>query len=307
MNGFKRFLAGVAVLALAAAGPAAAEQRHKPFIRGADAGADLAAAVAAVKQKLAGGGFTVVGEYTPYQGTTIVAATSEALKRAAAATEYGGFGAAVRVGVTRAKDGVQVAYTNPVYMAHAYRMQGDLADVRAALEKALGSQGEFGSGEGLTAKELRKYHYKFMMPYFDDRLELVDYPDFKSAVAAVEAALARGAGGASKVYRVDIPGKEQAVFGVHLSGRGKGVEECSGDEYIMSRIDFKPVKSTPHLPYELVVNGTEVVALPAEFRIAISFPDLSMMGSNSFASIMCAPGAIQDALVAAAGGEVEDD
>ncbi len=307
MNWFKRFAAGLAVLAMVVAVPAAAEQRHKPFIRGADAGTDLASAVAAVKQKLAAGGFEVVGEYTPYAGTTIIAATSEALKKHAAATEYGGFGAAVRIGVTQAKDGVQVAYTNPVYMAHAYRMQGDLSDVRAALEKALGSQGEFGSEDGLTAEKLRKYHYKFMMPYFDDRLELAEHPGFAAAVETVEKRLAKKAGGASKVYRIDIPGKEQAVFGVHLSGQGKDVPECSGDEYIMSRIDFKPVKSTPHLPYEMVVNGGKVVALPAEFRIAISFPDLSMMGSNSFASIMCAPSAIEEALTAAAGGEEGED
>jgi hypothetical protein len=45
-----------------------------------------------------------------------------------------------------------------------------------------------------------------------------------------------------------------------------------------------------------------VYTLPAEFRIAISFPDLSMMGSNSFASIMCAPNAIKTALTKASGG-----
>ena len=307
MNWFKRFSAGLAVLAMVVAAPAAAEQRHKPFVRGADAGADLASAVAAVKRKLADGGFVVVGEYSPYGGTTIIAATSEALKKHAAASEYGGFGAAVRIGVTQARDGVQVAYTNPVYMAHAYRMQENLSDVRAALEKALGSRGEFGSEDGLTSEKLRKYHYKFLMPYFDDRLELAEYPGFAAAVEAVETGLAKKAGGASKVYRIDIPGKEQVVFGVQLSGEGKDVPECSGDEYIMSRIDFKPVKSTPHLPYELVVNGGKVVALPAEFRIAISFPDLSMMGSNSFASIMCAPGSIEEALAAAAGRQAEEE
>jgi hypothetical protein len=75
----------------------------------------------------------------------------------------------------------------------------------------------------------------------------------------------------------------------------------------MERIDFKDLKSTGHLPYEMVIAGNKVHALPAEFRIAISFPDLSMVGGNSFASIMCAPDAIQSALIYGSGGEKESE
>ena len=74
----------------------------------------------------------------------------------------------------------------------------------------------------------------------------------------------------------------------------------------MERIDFKPLKSSGHLPYEMVVSGGKVYALPAEFRIAINFPDLSMIGSNRFASIMCAPGSIEEALTLAAGGQLSN-
>ncbi len=96
----------------------------------------------------------------------------------------------------------------------------------------------------------------------------------------------------TKVYRIDIPGKEEAVFGVAI-GRGKGA-----DKYVMDYIDFADLKSTAHLPYEMLVSGNKVYHLYARFRIAISFPDLSMMGSNSFMSIMSAPGAIKDSLIA---------
>ena len=50
------------------------------------------------------------------------------------------------------------------------------------------------------------------------------------------------------------------------------------------------------MPYEILVSGKKVFALFARFRIAINFPDLSMMGDHSFFSIMCAPGEIEDAL-----------
>ena len=85
-------------------------------------------------------------------------------------------------------------------------------------------------------------------------------------------------------------------FGVGLS------EGCSGDAFVMKEIDFKPVRSTAHLPYDLLVTGGQVLALHAKFRIAVNFPDLSMMGSHSFMGIRCAPDAIEGALRQAAGG-----
>lgn len=189
-------------------------------------------------------------------------------------------------------------------MAHAYRMQGDLAAVSSKLVASLGRKSEYGPEEGLTKEELRDYQYKWLMPYFHDRLILANYKDYQTALAAVEASLAKKAGGVEKVYRVDLPGKEETIIGVHLSGPEDN--DCSGDRYIMKKIDFKKLKSSGHLPYEMVISKGNVRALYAEFRIAINFPDLSMVGSNSFASIMCAPDAIQTALIKAAGGKRDD-
>ena len=282
---------------LLASGAVSAEEKLKPFIMASKASGDAAAVVAETRDKLTGAGFVVAGEYSPYAGTTILVVTSAELKAAAARSEFGSFGAVQRVSVTTVGDEVQVAYTNPVYMSHVYRMADNLSQVADALKAALGSQGHYGPDEGLTEKKLRDYHYKFLMPYFSDRLQLADHGSYEKAVKAVGAALAAGKGGVSQVYRVDIPGKEETVFGVHMT------KDCSGDQYIMERVDFKPLKSAGHLPYEMVVAGGKVYALPAEFRIAINFPDLSMIGSNSFASIMCAPGAIEEALTLAAGGK----
>ena len=79
----------------------------------------------------------------------------------------------------------------------------------------------------------------------------------------------------------------------------KGAAEADkymDDRFIMSEIDFRDIKSTAHLPYEVLVSGNKVYALYARFRIAISFPDLSMMGKNSFMNIMKTPDAIRDVL-----------
>ena len=68
------------------------------------------------------------------------------------------------------------------------------------------------------------------------------------------------------------------------------------DQFIMKEIDFRDVKSTAHLPYDVLVSGNKVYSLYARFRIAINFPDLSMMGANSFMNIMKTPDAIRNVL-----------
>jgi len=173
--------------------------------------------------------------------------------------------------------------------------------VSAKLEAALGRKEEFGA-KGLTAEKLRKYHYMFGMEYFTDPSVLATYGSYDEAVKAVEAGLAAGRGGTSKVYRVDIPGKQETVFGVGLKA-ASDKDKAMDDKYIMSEIDFRDTKSTAHLPYEMLVDGNKVYALYARFRIAIDFPDLSMMGSNSFMNIMSSPEAVRKALVQAAGGK----
>jgi hypothetical protein len=190
-------------------------------------------------------------------------------------------------------------------MAAVYRMSGDLASTRAALEGTLGAEKDFGSEKNLTAEDLGKYHYTVMMEYFDDPSELAEYDSQAEALKAVNAALAAGKGGATKVYQIDIPGKDESVIGVAL--KGTGPDDCSSDEYIMSRIDKASPRSTAHLPYEIVVSDGTAYALFARFRIAINWPHLPMMASETgatFMSIMCSPGAIEEALIQGSGEEL---
>ena len=130
------------------------------------------------------------------------------------------------------------------------------------------------------------------------------YDSYDEAVKAVEDSLAAGLGATAKVWRVDIPGKNETVFGVAL--KGKDADDCSGDEFVMSRVDKSSPRSTAHLPYEILVTDGDVEALYARFRIAINWPHLPMVASETggtFFKIMCSPGAIEEALMQAAGEE----
>jgi hypothetical protein len=289
----RKVLLSVALL-FVAIGAQAKDALYKPFVLASTSAGTVAEKTVQVKSALTTAGFTVVGEYAPFDGANIIIITNDALKQNAAASEQGGYGAVQRVSITAADKDVQVSYTNPVYMSYVYRMKGDLSDVSAALEKALGRVEEFGA-KGLTEKQARKYHYMFGMEYFDEPSKLASYDSYEEAVKAVDAKLSANQNGVSKVYRVDVPGKEETVFGVAL----KNEDKYKDDSFIMSEIDFHDVKSTAHLPYEVLVSGNKVYALYARFRIAINFPDLSMMGKHSFMNIMKTPEAVRLALEAA--------
>ncbi len=271
----------------------------KPFILASNGPGTVAVKAAAAKKALQANGFTVVGDYSPYANAEVIIVTNAALKNNAAQSPMGGFGAMQRVAFTRVKGAVQVSYTNPVYMANAYRMKGDLKGVAAALRKALGYQQAFGA-QGLTAEALRDYHYMFGMEYFTDPSTLAEYDSYDAAVKALEKGLAAGKSGVTKVYQINIPGKQETVFGVAMHSTTNKYQD---DRYIMNEIDFQPLKSTAYLPYEILVKGKKIYALYARFRIAVDFPDLSMVGDHSFVNIMSAPEAIRKALMAAAGGK----
>ncbi len=283
-----------ALLMFVTTGAQAADVLLKPFVLASKSAGTVANKSAQVKAALLGGGYTVAGEYTPYAGVNIIIVTNDELKKNAAASEQGGYGAVQRVSVSEAGNEVQVSYTNPVYMANVYRMSGDLSSVAASLASTLGKMEEFGSAKGMTAKQARKYHYMIGMEYFDEPSVLAEYGSYEEAVQAVDAKLANNKNGVSRVYRVDVPGKKESVFGVAMKGSGEG--KYMDDQFIMNEIDFRNLKSAAHLPYEVLVSGNKVYALYARFRIAINFPDLSMMGKNSFMNIMDSPEAIRNAL-----------
>jgi len=278
----------------------------KPFILGSTATGSVSDQVAGVKKSLTDNGFEVVGEYSPYETAHIIIVTNNDLKKAAASHERGGYAAGQRVAITKVGDQLQITYTNPAYMAAAYHVKGNISAVTSSLNTALGSIKEYGPAEGMEADDIASYHYTFGMEYFDEPYSLAEYDSQAEAVAAVEKGLAAQAGGTTKVFRIDVPGGKQTIFGVGMSSETTG-NKYMDDTFIMNEIDFKETRSTAHLPYEILVTDGEVEALHARFRIAVNFPDLSMMGTNSFMNIMPSPDAIKASLTEAAGGEQDSD
>ena len=274
---------------LFAAPASAADAFLKPYLMAEESSSPFAEKLGTVKQALTAAGFEIAGEYLVQEDVVVLVVTGDILKKAAAATDRGGFGAAVRVSLTGVAGKVQIAYTNPAWIANAYRMGADLADVAAALGAALGAGVPFGAKDGLTAEQLRSYHYMVMMPYFTDQEVLATHASYAAALEKIEKGLALSKE-VRRISRIDIPGKEQSLFSVAiLAGSGS-------DATVMKATDTAPQRHTAHLPYEFLVSGGKVVMLHGKFRIAQSFPDLTM---GTFMKISGAPAAIEDAIKSA--------
>ena len=286
----------VAMLLFSAGQASANDEILKPFVLASKGPGDFENKIEATKAALVANGFAVVGTYFPYPDAEVIVVTNDELKSNAAKSEHGGFGAIQRISVTNVKidNEIQVSYTNPVYMTNVYRMHDNLKGVRAKLKKALGRVQDFGA-RGMTADKLRKYHYMVGMEEFDEPSLLASYGSHDEAVKAVEKGLTPGRNGLLQVYRVNIPGKQEVVFGVGMKGATEA-EKYADDQFIMREIDFRDLKSTAHLPYEVLVSGKDIYALYARFRIAINFPDLAIIDKNSFMNILNTPEAIRETL-----------
>jgi hypothetical protein len=278
---------------------------HKPFVLAAVETDPQSAVLLATEDKLVDAGFRIVGRYAPYPGTTVLMVTSNVLTEAAAQTERGAYAAVVRVAVAANEEAqTEVSFNNPVYMAAAYRLDTDLKEVRDTLSDTLGFMEDFGSKKGLTGKKLRKYHYMFGMERFDDPYVLGEFSSHEDALSAVRSGLIANTVGLASLYELALPREETVLFGVSMQGPTDD-DRYYDDSYQLSIVDFQGFASAAYLPYEIVVRGNRVEALHMRFRMAVHFPDLSMMGKHSFMTLRPSPAAIQKALEAVVAAKQE--
>jgi hypothetical protein len=200
----------------------------------------------------------------------------------------------LRVGFQEIGNKTEISLLNPNYMFLGYLREGytasqaDLDKVNNEIKdlfKGMGGQlSEFGGS--IDAKELKKYHYMAMMPYFDDPVELNTFSSFDEAIATIDKNLASKKGQLKKVYKQSYKSLEIAVYGIGM------LDKEIGEPYFMNVIGEKHFVA---MPYEIVVMGKEVSILPGKFRFALYWPELTM---GTFTKIMSTPGDVEDMLKA---------
>jgi len=260
--------------------------RFKPYTLVSSQVGEYAKAVEDTRMLIKQSSFQLVGDYTPYEDAHLFAVTNEVLLNSAAQGEFGGYGAVIRVSVTKTDKGVQVSYVNPVYMTNLYHIP-EVPEVTAELVKIFGEGKVFGSKRGKTKRSLKNYQYMVFMPEFDDHDKLGKFDSHQQALATVNGNLSSGNYKLNKVFEVAVPGKEEVLIGVAI-GDGEGA-----DTTVMPIVDSGEIKHTAHLPYAVLVSGDTVYAQAGKFRIASSFPDLGM---GTFMKISDAPDGIKNSL-----------
>ena len=275
-------------------------QNLKPYILGFETTESVTATKDKVKANLESNGIKVAGQYQPANDNNrwIFIITSTELQNAVKSVGgLTGFAAALRVGITREGDKTKVSYTNPAYWGNAYfrddfkKVASNYTTLDNNITAAMKASGtflgtSFGSKKGISAEDLQDYHYMLGMPYFDDTVELGKFDSHQAALDKVEASIKKGVTNVKMVYKINIPGNNLVLYGFSLSGN-------KGESKFLPTIDISNPKHTAFLPYELLVMDNKVHILHGRFRIALSFPDLTM---GTFTKIMSTPGDIEDIL-----------
>ncbi len=285
---FSALLAGL-LLAL----PAAAKAPYTSASR--VSGATVAEVMPDVKAALTDAGFEVVGSYSPLgqkERLGVVICTDAAILDAIGKTpetSRGGHpiaGAGIRVGLFKPekKETVEISFVSPTYLYHAYfqdeygQVKGAAKDAQDRLTEALGSLGSpSGKAFGGEVKELTHYHYMIFMPYFEDDTELGSYDSFDAGLKTIRDNLAQGVAETGQVYEVVLSDRKLAVFGVTMNDEHHGVPS-----WYPKLIE----RHVAALPYELYLVEDKAYMLHGRYRIALSWPELTMA---TFSNIMDAP------------------
>ncbi|MFC1553297.1 hypothetical protein ACFL7D_01575 [candidate division KSB1 bacterium] len=275
-------------------------QKLKPYVLAGVEQGTIKEAEAKVTGMLESNGFEILGKYSPMDDPEriVICVTNDDLK-GSVISQGGlrGFAAVLRVGIHMNYGENEISYQNPKYWGNAY-YQKDYPQVSANYDKmsktfkstfsglAEVKDEEFGSKGGKSEKDLRGYRYKMMMPKFHDVDELAKKTNYNEILTQIRETFENGSENFKKVYEISFPEQKLTLFGVALTGE-------KGEKHFLPKIDIKEPKHLPFAPYEVLVMEDKVVALRGRYRIAISFPDLSM---GTFMKISSAPGDIKDAL-----------
>ena len=270
-------------------------QDLSPYVKVGESALSMQEISDKVIQNLKDNSFTVLGTYNPSNKNTlkVIAFTRNDLKKTVIKVkDRGALAAIMKVGLVMKGDKVIISYTNPDYILRAYlasnynTYKSAFVNFSKDLKGALSSRGnEFTPfGGTVEADKLGKYHYKIMMPYFTDPVELNEFSSFKEGLSVITNNLKAKKGNTKEVYTLIYEKEEVAVFGVGLQSSE------DGESYFLPKIGEDHAAA---LPYEIILQGNKATMLHGKYRIALHWPELTM---GTFMKIMSTPGDIEDTL-----------
>ena len=275
-------------------------QNLKPYTIGIESQQSIQELKQKVEANLKANGLQIVGQYQPANDQNrylFVYTSTELLDAVKSVGGLTGFAATQRIAITTESGKTIVSYTTPSYWGNAYfqdnysKVAANYTKLEAKLKKAMSATGSyvgttFGSEKGVDIEDIQEYQYMMGMPEFDDTEELKEFNSYSEAISKIDGNLKTGKPNVKQVYKVEVPRQNLALYGIALQGE-------NGEQKFMPKIDIGSPKHTAFLPYEILVLNNEVHMLHGRYRIALSFPDLTM---GTFSKIMSTPGEIEELL-----------
>lgn len=270
-------------------------QKLAPYIKVGESSKSVEQISEEVQKALTANSFEILGTYNPEgkSNLKVIVFTNNKLKNTVVnVSDRGALAAAVKVGIVQKDGKTTISYTNPDYILRAYlrdnynsfktTFEQFSKDVKIAFEPVGTEFMPFGGA--IEQSKLKNYHYKIMMPYFTDPVELNEYASFEEGLKVIEKNLKAQKGYTKEIYRIVYPDQKIAVFGIGLASAKDGEQvflPTIGEEHVAA------------MPYEIILQDNEVTMLHGKYRIALHWPDLTM---GTFMKIMSTPGDIEDTL-----------
>lgn len=283
----------VSFMALIAFGFQSIGQEIAPYIKIGETSETIQQTSEKVINALKENSFIILGAYNPSDKSNlkVIAFTRQDLKNTVIKVkDRGALAAIFKIGLVKNNGKVVVSYTNPDYILRAYlgsnynTYKSVFQEFSVDLKTSLAGVGnEFTPfGGTVEADELKDYHYKIMMPYFSDPIELKEFSSFAEGLETIEKNLKAKKGNTKKVYELVYTSQEVAVFGVGLQSKE------DGEAHFLPKIGEAHAAA---LPYEIILQGKKATILHGKYRIALHWPNLTM---GTFMKIMSTPGDIED-------------
>jgi len=293
----KKSILNTLILAVLFISTSLSAQELNPYILVGDSPNTLDATEQTVKEALKASGFEILGTYHPENNQTlkvIVYSRNDLQNITLKVKDRGALAAALKIGLKADGPGTTISYLNPEYLFQAYLRESydihsdGLKKIASDVETALSPLGNKNTGFGgaMTAEDLREYHYKIMMPYFTDPVELQEFSSFEEGIKTIENNLKSQKGATQLVYSLKFSDEKVAVFGIAFLDEEKGEKQ------------FLPIIGEDHLaamPYEIILQGKTATMLHGRYRLALHWPELTM---GTFMKIRNTPGDIKDAFEA---------
>ena len=271
-----------------------AQEELSPFM-GVSTNGSVSEISTKVEKAIQDANFEIIGQYNVADDNNlkVICFTRDDLKKTTAHfKDRGALASVLKIGVRKDAETIEVSILNPVYMFIAYfgenyQEQGKALkeidhDAKNILINSFGTLTDFGGK--LEIKDIEKYHYKVMMPYFDDPEELEYYDSFEKGVNFIKAKIKNTDADIELVYELIDKKNKTAVFGIGMLDAeiGEGT--------------YLPIIGNRHiaaLPYEIILQGNTVSMLHGKYRFALYWPELTM---GEFMKIMSTPGDVEDVM-----------